>query len=114
MNTLNFTAKNPFNPVNIDEDDQKTYKLHLHVQQRNARQRITTLTGLPNTYDFKTLLKGIKKKYCCSGFVADDLKATDNRFNKLLQFTGDQRNSIAKYLVAQKVAEQKDITIHGY
>lgn len=91
----------------------ESYKLHLRVQQRNTRKRTTTLTGLPNTYDFKTFLKDIKKKQCCSGFITDDPKIEDG-FNKILQFTGDQRESIATYLIDKGIVEQKDITIHGY
>ncbi len=111
-----FGLKDPFNLIGLDSGDieQETYKLHLRVQQRNARQRITTLAGLPNTYDFKTLVRSIKKKFCCGGVIIDDPGAVDDRFSKVLQFSGDQRKSIAGYLVAQKIAEQRDITIHGY
>ena len=121
MNTLNpssdpFGFGDPFNPIttSTDSEEQKTYKIHLRVRQRNARQTITTMSGLPNSYDLKNLSKKIKKKLCCNGAVVNDHSSTDEKCNKVLQFTGDQRKAIAKYLVKEGISKQKDISIHGY
>ena len=91
-------------------DDKQTVKIHLRVQQRNARQRLTTVAGFTNDTDLKNLVKQIKKILCCSGAVVDDPGSTD----KILQFTGDQRQKIADFLVEKKIVEKKDIIIHGY
>lgn len=93
MNNLN----DPF----VDD----SLKLHLHVQQRNARQKITIISGFPEEFETRELLKKIKKKLCCNGAVLPGNE---------LQLTGDQRSEALDYLVGLGVVERRNVVIHGY
>ena len=116
MNRLDLSdplgVNDPITTVASKEDT--SFKIHLRVQQRNARQRTTTLSGLPNDYDLKDFIKKIRKRLCCNGAVVNDKSATDEKFDKVLQFSGDQRQDLANFLVESGIAEKKDITVHGY
>ena len=68
--------------------------IHIRVQQRNGRKCITTIQGLDAQLDLKKILKAIKKAECCNGTVV-----TDDDMGEVLQFQGDQRDAVAKFLV---------------
>lgn len=40
--------------------DSKDY-VHIRVQQRNGKKSLTTVQGLPQEFDYKKILKAIKK-----------------------------------------------------
>ena len=40
--------------------DTKDY-VHVRVQQRNGKKSLTTVQGLPQTFDYKKILKALKK-----------------------------------------------------
>lgn len=88
---------------------EENLKVHLRVQQRNARQRLTTVSGLSQDLDFKDLAKKIKKRLCCSGAVVHD-----ESDHQVLQLTGDQRQEIVDFLVETGIVDKKDIIVHGY
>ncbi len=96
--------------MSVLSNEEVTVTVHLHVYQRNARQRITVLSGLPDVLNLQLLQKNIKKKFCCGGTI----KVAENGVDKSLQFTGDQRQEIAKFLVDEGIAEEENISIHGY
>lgn len=97
---------NVFDP--FEEESKESFKVHLRVMQRNARQRITTMSGLPEEFDLKKINKSLKQSLCCSGSIQE------NDDGKYLKFSGDQRDAIAKFLVEQEIAEKDQIVIHGY
>ncbi|KAG7668406.1 hypothetical protein Ndes2437B_g07575 [Nannochloris sp. 'desiccata'] len=65
--------------------DNKDY-VHVRVQQRNGKKSLTTVQGLPEAFDYKKILKALKKEYCCNGCVVED-----EELGKVLQLQGDQR-----------------------
>lgn len=53
------------------EDTEKAKKggdtrdyVHVRVQQRNGRKSLTTVQGLPTAFDYKKILKALKKGEC--------------------------------------------------
>jgi hypothetical protein len=40
--------------------------------RRNGRKSLTTVQGLKKAYDYKKVLKALKKEFCCNGNVVDD------------------------------------------
>lgn len=80
-------------------------KLHFHVQQRNARQRVTLINGFSPDYDTKNLLQQIKRTFCCNGSIQE---------GNVIQLTGDQRKEVAEYLVGKDIVERRNVIIHGY
>jgi translation initiation factor SUI1 len=52
-------------------------KIHIRIQQRNGRKTLTTVSGIPNKFDLKKILKVIKKEFACNGTVVNDEKVGD-------------------------------------
>ncbi|MBA43119.1 MAG: stress response translation initiation inhibitor YciH [Magnetococcales bacterium] len=94
------------------EDDKNitvTDKIHIRIKKRNGRKSWTYVEGLPNNTEFKKdIIKPLKKKLCCAG----SLKYDDNK--PFLEFQGDHRDSIKKFIIEKGFAEEKNIAIHGY
>lgn len=85
-------------------------KVHIRLRQRNARQRICTVEGLPRDIDFGRVLRHLKKTLCCNGIVVKD-----EALGRVLQFQGDHRKAIAQFIVAEELVASKDmVKVHGY
>lgn len=97
----------PFDPL-ADEflKEQAPLRIDIRVVQRNARKRITTISGLPANLDFEKVLKVLKKMLNCAGTTKED----DGIH---IQLSGDQRLRVAGFLVEQKICTKSDIHLHG-
>jgi len=82
--------------------------VHIRVQQRNGRKCITTVQGLDSQLDLKKILKAVKKAECCNGTVVED-----DDMGQVLQFQGDQRDSVANFLTSNEIVEKSKIKKHG-
>jgi len=82
--------------------------VHIRVQQRNGRKCITTIQGLDTQLDLKKILKAIKKAECCNGTVVED-----EEMGQVLQFQGDQRDAVSKFLTENEIVETAKIKKHG-
>ena len=105
----------------------KPDKIHIRLQQRNGRKTITTVQGIPDKYDPRKLLKAMKKEFACNGHVVHSADSDDedspapgkkDEHGKVLQFQGDQRQSVKSFLVQSGLLSEKEakdqIVIHGY
>ena len=85
-------------------------KVHIRLRQRNARQRICTVEGLPQDIDFGRVLRYLKKTLCCNGIVVKD-----EALGRVLQFQGDHRKAIAQFIVDEELVASADmVKVHGY
>merc|ERR1711988_1303950 len=96
-----------------DEDDDlaggtNSNLIHIRVQQRNGRKCITTVQGLDAQLDLKKILKAIKKAECCNGTVVED-----EEMGQVLQFQGDQRDAVGKFLTENEIVDASKIKKHG-
>lgn len=98
----------------IDENDQVStvtqQQVHLRIQKRTGRKAITTVQGLPKKIDWKLLLKAFKKEFCCNGTIIKDEETGE----KIIQLAGDQRRSVAKFIVEEGIVSSSNVIIHGY
>jgi translation initiation factor 1 len=70
---------------------------------------VTTVEGLSPELDLKRIVKAIRKKFCCQGIVkTDEAKGT-----VALQVSGDQRENIKQWLIAEGLATEQQIRLHG-
>jgi translation initiation factor 1 len=84
--------------------------IHIRLQKRNARKCFTIIQGLDNSKDDTiTLLKKLKTKFCCAGYLKDI-----EEFGEVIQMSGDNRNKIKEFLVTEYNINTADIIIHGY
>jgi len=63
------TVADPFSEDNVTVQtkkagDAKEY-VHIRVQQRNGKKSLTTVQGLPEAFDYKKILKALKKGRFC-------------------------------------------------
>ena len=93
-----------------DDSDDDDFKVVIAIQQRNAKKYVTTVTDIPPKYDLPKLVKYNKKCYNCSGSV---LKKEDSD-DEYLQFSGDQRQNIAKFFVDCNVMDKENIIVRGF
>ena len=93
-----------------DDSDDDDFKVVIAIQQRNAKKYVTTVTDIPPKYDLPKLVKYIKKCYNCSGSV---LKKEDSD-DEYLQFSGDQRQTIAKFFGDCNVMDKENIIVRGF
>jgi Translation initiation factor SUI1 len=49
--------------------------------------------GIKKSFDYKKILKALKKEYCCNGTVVED-----DELGQVIQVQGDQRKNIADFL----------------
>ncbi|KAG8469791.1 hypothetical protein KFE25_006246 [Diacronema lutheri] len=110
MNLENLAKPGGFDPFeNAGDDDEQSADIHIRVQQRNGRKCITTVQGIDAALDLKKVLKVIKKEYCCNGNIIDD-----ETMGQVLQFQGDQRVNIGKFLIENQLALKEKIKTHGF
>jgi len=115
-------SADPFGPniggLTLDDEEESSNKkggekaqadlIHIRVQQRNGRKCITTVQGLNSELDFKKIVKAIKKAHSCNGTIVED-----DDMGQVLQFQGDQRDAVAKFLTENELAEKDKIKKHG-
>jgi len=103
--------------LGLDDDDEEEKAaeaakgadlIHIRVQQRNGRKCITTVQGLNPDFDFKKIVKAIKKAHSCNGTIVED-----DDMGPVLQFQGDQRDAVATFLTENELAEKAMIKKHG-
>ena len=86
----------------------KETKITMRIDKRNGKKCTTNLENLNMTEeDMKKHLKILKSKLGCNGCV----KNNNNELNFQLQ--GNKRDQLIKYLIDNKIAEEKNITIIG-
>lgn len=83
--------------------------VHIRVQQRNGKKSLTTVQGLKQSYDYKKVLKALKKEFCCNGTVVDDTE-----LGQVIQLQGDQRKNVQDFLIKEKLVKKDQIKIHGF
>jgi len=111
MNIENLANPAGFDPFASDaqEGGDQGSDIHIRVQQRNGRKCITHVQGLDAALDLKKVLKVIKKEYCCNGNIVEH-----DEMGQVLQFQGDQRQNIAKFLIENELAPKDKIKTHGF
>ena len=82
--------------------------VHLRVQNRNNRKKITICQGLEDDLDLKKILKYLKKMYSTNGWISID---TDG--NEIIMFNGDIREQIKEFLTRFNIVHKDFIKIHG-
>ena len=98
------------NPIEDLEKDGVEYKpiIHLRIYKRSARSFITILQGLSGG-DLVPFAKHCRKIMCCGGVVKNH-----KEYGKIIQFTGDQRETLKVLLIDNKITVVDRIKIHGY
>lgn len=85
--------------------------IHIRIQQRNGRKTLTTVQGIPAKFDYKKILKAIKKDFACNGTIIDD------KDGEVIQLQGDQRNKIKEFLTDKEKGlglDKKIVKVHGF
>ena len=62
------------------------------------------MQGITGKFDYKKILKALKKEYCCNGTVVDD-----DELGQVIQVQGDQRKNIADFLTTNKIVKKDNV-----
>ena len=81
-------------------------KITIHVVQRNARKYITAVSGLEH-FDIKKqeFVKTVRKLCNCNGNI--------NTEKNLVQFQGDKKTELVKFLIEKCDIPRNLITVRG-
>ena len=82
-------------------------RIHLSVQQRNARKCVTILEGIDPDIDLEKLLRILKKHLACNGVLHK------HSHGPIFQFQGDHRAGLAHFIVDGGLGKKEEIKIHG-
>lgn len=82
-------------------------QIHIRIKQRKQRSFITTVDNLPENISLEKILKKMKQTFHCIGSIQTSTEG------KYLQFSGDQRLGIKKFLIESELAREENIHIHG-
>jgi translation initiation factor SUI1 len=77
-------------PGAVAQDNSTDY-IHIRNQQRNGRKSITSLCGLPATFNVQKILKAFKKELNCNGNIVEDEK-----HGRVIQIQGDKRQDMLR------------------
>ncbi len=106
---LNLQTTDPFADA---EDPGKTIdtsdKVHIRIQQRTTRKRITSVQGLDQELDLRRILKALKRTYNCNGTV---IKSEE--YGEVLKMSGDQRQNVKNFLINNEILSKDNIITHG-
>lgn len=99
-----------FNPVSdmINDLTISKHKIHIGIKQRTTRSYITSVENLPDDFPLIYILKKMRKAFHCNGSIQE---GTGGKF---IQLTGDQRMAVKKFLIANELANEENIIVHGY
>ena len=92
----------------FNSKEEHTQYVHLRIQQRNNRQKITTVQGIPDKYDLKRILKVCKREFACNGNIVND-----PTYGEIIQLQGDQRDNMFKFISVVGLVPETHIKIHG-
>lgn len=91
---------------------QRTNKIHLRLQKRGNKKWLTIVEGLDEDLDEARICRHMRRVFNCNGAV---LKSESGE--SILQFQGDQRQSIKEWLIAQEILTEKEakerLVVHG-
>ena len=94
-----------------DEDDEDLLSKNMvtiSVQKRNGKKCITSVIGMAKDLDLKKILSYIKKTHSCNGSIVNDEK-----YGKVMSFTGDQQKNIYDFLINEKINKIDEIILKG-
>ena len=83
-------------------------KVHIRIQQRTTRKRITSVQGLDQDLDLRRILKTLKKTYNCNGTIIES-----EEYGKVLKMSGDQRQNVKNFLIVNEIVSKEYIVVHG-
>ena len=83
-------------------------KIHVRVQQRNGKKCQTIITGIAEDLDTDKILKYLKKKYSCNGYITDDEK-----FGEVITLSGDQKENVYNFFIKEEIYKKDCIIIKG-
>lgn len=89
-----------------EEDITKSY-IHIRNQQRNGKKSYTLVTGVPPCFNYKKIVKYLKKTLNCNGNIVED-----ENFGTVIQLQGDKRKDVAAFLYDEGIAEKDQIKNH--
>jgi len=108
-----FGVDNEPTEVNQGSGGTVDHDVHIWVRQR-GRKHITTISSLTDekvgSGGLEGLTKNLKKKFACIGTVKKDEKTGQ----RIIEFSGDQRENVRKYLLENKIVDPKNLNIHGF
>ena len=82
--------------------------VHIHLQQRNGKKTVTTVSGLAQDLDLALILKALKDVCKCGGHIVKS-----ESFGKVIQVQGDHRDLIKKFLADEEIVHSNNIHVHG-
>ena len=104
-NLINLETKDPLS--RFEAEAQQISNVHIRVQARRGRKCTTSVEGLSDDLDLKSITKALKRKFMCTGTVLED-----PTFGKVIKITGDQRVNVFRFLVDESICYSDQVVLH--
>ena len=108
----------PLQPMNVAQNVQQQPNqpqvgpdntIHLWIQKRTGKKRLTFIQGLPSTVDVDTLSQKLRKEFHCNCTEIEHPK-----LGNCVQLSGDFREDLKKMFVKDGIVRDKrHIKVHG-
>ena len=83
--------------------------VHLWIQKRTGRKRLTFIQGIPESTDWTELSQKLRKEFHCNCTEIDHPK-----LGRCIQLSGDFREDLKKLFVKNKIVrDKKHVKVHG-
>jgi len=105
-----FTIQNLVNAEDAFEEADEGYsnRVTVSIQQRNGRKSTTLVEGLDPEFNFKKILKYMRKNFRCNGAV---VKSAEGEEIILLQ--GNQGDNVISFMVDMNICKKEQIIRKG-
>ena len=105
--TIQNTVSN--NDVFEDADEGYTSKVTISVQQRTSRKSTTLIEGLDQEFNFKKILKYMRKNFRCNGTVVHHKETND----ELILLQGNHMENAASFMIQMNICNENQIIRKG-
>ena len=84
-------------------------RVHLWIQKRTGRKRLTFIQGIPESVDWAELAQKLRKQFHCNCTEIEHPK-----IGKCIQLSGDFREDLKQLFVKDKIVRsKKQVKVHG-
>lgn len=82
--------------------------IHIRIQQRTTRKKITICEGLPSNIIFSKVIRALRHNFHCNVSLVDDPE-----HGKVLKMQGNHVQNLVDFLTETRLGLPSQIKIHG-
>ncbi|VDL61003.1 unnamed protein product [Hymenolepis diminuta] len=101
-----FLITDPYADEEIEQPEDGL--VHIRVHKQAIHKFVTTVSGVPEKYHLRTILKCCMREFGCKGGIKQN-----NEFNEVMLLQGDRRTGVYEFLTENNLVSPECIRVHG-